>query len=230
MGKTYAAAQLTLIAAAGKDAEHGLPGIDPSSRRLDREDLGSLQLTILPRIVGLEAVYKSVCAARAWTFQKGFFSRRRLIFTDQQAFFVCNSMCGAEIRHSPRIGLAIHTVPYTHVPPWLCQTGSRFHHPMVRAMSYLEQYSTRDLSYETGAFDAIVGALNVLNGESVYHIWGCPLWRPGRALQQTPLQTRQGTISERRQLARQEGSFALLWRHEAPAVRGQGFLSWSPIG
>ncbi|KAK8063170.1 hypothetical protein PG996_007822 [Apiospora saccharicola] len=83
MHRIYSGASVTIIAAAGNDAEHGLPGV--SVRRPDQISLqfDYLHLTqILPYdetdIVG------STWNTRAWTYQESYFSTRRLIFTEKQ--------------------------------------------------------------------------------------------------------------------------------------------------
>lgn len=236
MGTIYAAAQLTLIAAAGTDADHGLPGVDRESRQLKQEKVGAVHLTALPCIEGLLAIEKSWWAARAWTFQEGFFARRRLVFTEHQVFYICNRICEYEIKQKPSDAPIARLRLNRQVPPWLFRASLREDEdPMMRAMQYLEQYSTRYLSYDADALNAIVGALNTLSSESVYHLWGVPLRSPSAESGQTTvrLQTRQNTEAERRRMSRldaRNGDFALLWRLKYRGSRRQGFPSWSPVG
>lgn len=179
MGMIYAAAELTIIAAAGNDASYGLPGVIRESRNLTREYLEAMQLMVVPPVRGLEDIGRSTWAARAWTFQEGFFPRRRLVFTDHQVHFICNTACESEIKQGSIPGLASRPQSYSKVPQWLSPKILRTDQDlMMRAMIYLEQYSGRRLSYDEDALDAIVGALNVLNSESVYHLWAVPIWQP----------------------------------------------------
>ena len=101
MNEIYANAQITLIAAAGSDAEYGLPGVGPRPRDLQSkhqvEDISLIQ--VFPH--SSHAVKSSKWATRGWTYQEGFLSPRRLLFTDQQVTYLCNQMCCAESVKQP---------------------------------------------------------------------------------------------------------------------------------
>ncbi|KAK1775141.1 heterokaryon incompatibility protein-domain-containing protein, partial [Copromyces sp. CBS 386.78] len=87
MGKIYSLSDLTIIAAAGEDAEYGLPGVSPPLRT------PQLWTTIPHGILQLHVpeVGNSVWASRGWTYQEALLSRRRLVFTDRNVFFQCQS-------------------------------------------------------------------------------------------------------------------------------------------
>ncbi|KAI5456761.1 heterokaryon incompatibility protein-domain-containing protein [Mariannaea sp. PMI_226] len=70
MDLIYNNAELTIIAAAGKNAEYGLPGVSP--RRVVQP----------PARIGKHFLV-------GWTYQEGLHSRRRLVFTYQQVYFEC---------------------------------------------------------------------------------------------------------------------------------------------
>jgi hypothetical protein len=91
MDKVYAGADLTLIAAAGSDPHHGLPGISTTVRRnVDRRTIaGDGVLVHYPSLS--KEFRNSVWASRGWTYQELLLSRRRLIFSDSQMFFHCCS-------------------------------------------------------------------------------------------------------------------------------------------
>jgi hypothetical protein len=79
----YANAQFTIIAADGDDATYGLRGI----RGISQPRISPCGLFTLSK--GCKVVWNpgntlatSVWDRRGWTFQKGLFSRRRLIFGD----------------------------------------------------------------------------------------------------------------------------------------------------
>ena len=96
MGSIYAAAQLTIIDAVGVDPHQGLWGIS-MYRRQTAEAAGRVQLVPLPqRWVTDRDIRDSAWASRAWTFQEGFFSKRRLVFTRRQAVFICNTETNCE--------------------------------------------------------------------------------------------------------------------------------------
>lgn len=74
----------------------------------------------------------------------------------------------------------------------------------------LSGYAGRQLTFESDALAAIVGALNAhKTRKSCAHIWGVPVSR-----------------------SRSSGStqsIALIWVHDRPCERRRGFPSWSPI-
>jgi hypothetical protein len=184
MGAIYAGAQITVVAAAGSDPNFGLPGVLSQGRSVPKaEKVGKVWLKPLPRLVQLAEVSESKWASRAWTFQEFHRSRRRLIFTENQAIFVCNSGMKYEIAFSgiswissskereQDIYWAQQWLPRCTMTRDLQYGGAT---TMDRAAGYLEAYSKRDLSYDTDALDAIAGALEPLQKDNVYHIWGVP--------------------------------------------------------
>lgn len=96
MDTVYQLATVTLIAACGEDASFGLPGISSTPRykqpaiKINGRTWVSAQITLEERVIG------SKWWSRAWTYQEGFFSRRRLFFTETEIFFECNTICTQE--------------------------------------------------------------------------------------------------------------------------------------
>lgn len=93
MGKIYSLSKFTIIAAAGENADHGLPGVSPSPLSVPQ-----IKTTITHGNLRQDFVYfkpptsvneHSVWASRGWTFQEALLSRRRLVFTDRNVFFQC---------------------------------------------------------------------------------------------------------------------------------------------
>jgi hypothetical protein len=83
----------------------------------------------------------------------------------------------------------------------------------------LAQYTKRDLTYDSDALNAIVGALNTLNdGRSpVHHIWGLPFGPKMEPPFAKHFATRRVNIG-------------IFWVHFSPCHRRVGFPSWSPLG
>jgi hypothetical protein len=88
MPAIYAGAYLTIVAADGTDANHGLRGLRHQPRNVDR-----IQLS-LPNTALMEYLHRSADARaspwahRAWTFQEALFSRRLLLF-DGLVSWIC---------------------------------------------------------------------------------------------------------------------------------------------
>ncbi|KAK2613145.1 hypothetical protein N8I77_000072 [Diaporthe amygdali] len=78
----YGNAVLTLIAAAGKNSDYGLPGVG-SRERAEQNSLSIGNKLYIRTFPHASQTFKaSKWATRGWTFQEGLLSKRRLIFTD----------------------------------------------------------------------------------------------------------------------------------------------------
>ncbi|KAF2825083.1 HET-domain-containing protein [Ophiobolus disseminans] len=202
MANIYSAAQLTIIAAAGDNPDHGLPGV----RRQPADDvyqthMRSVQLQRYPAPFQLEKLQRSTWASRAWTYQECYFSRRRLIFTDDKVAYICNG--------SPQT---------LWIKGWFQNDG--FHgegehrkaNDLLSVMNMLCAYTGRHLTYEMDALAAIVGGLSTFRSRSIQHIWGVPWYDFGLSLSEN-----------------ERGEIALLWSHHRPCTRRTAFPSWSPV-
>ncbi|KAI0476759.1 heterokaryon incompatibility protein-domain-containing protein [Xylaria cf. heliscus] len=99
MDHIYENATLTIVAMAGNDDTYGLPGIgtepvvlrnEPSQAILAGHTLVSLNPDILT------SVRESEWSTRAWTFQETLLSRRCLLFTPDQVYFICRTTYWSE--------------------------------------------------------------------------------------------------------------------------------------
>jgi hypothetical protein len=225
MGQIYAAAALTIIAAIGHDPSHGLPGISKSSRAVRSAVSGSSHLTVIPAHMDFDQVLHSPWSKRGWTLQESLLSTRRLILTDRQAIFVCNTQTCYEAESD-----AQRRDVFAHVgwrPP---QDIMNKQSPVNTAMFYLQEYSRRTLTYDTDALNAIVGALNTLREKSVSHIWGLPFEHAN--VYQYGGQAPMGCTAQISCQADHGYRFLLGWCHfgPSPVRRRSAFPSWSPIG
>ncbi|OAL46450.1 HET-domain-containing protein [Pyrenochaeta sp. DS3sAY3a] len=97
MTSIYEGAEFTIIATAGEDAHHGLPGVG-STPRIPQPKIrlksGNTLLSLLrdPRQDILESKYYT----RGWTYQESVLSNRRIVFTDSQVYWECNCMATHE--------------------------------------------------------------------------------------------------------------------------------------
>ena len=95
MDRIYKAAQFTIINASGENANSGLEGLQPNSRklRLARANIDGVELIEQPKLVRLN---KSSWAQRAWTYQEYIFSPRKFIFADGCVFYQCGHGISSE--------------------------------------------------------------------------------------------------------------------------------------
>lgn len=88
MGLIYGQAEVTIIAAAGRNPEHGLPGV--TTARAENTLFEFEQHRLRPLWQSSESlVSQSAWMTRAWTYQEFILSRRRLFFTGQHVFLEC---------------------------------------------------------------------------------------------------------------------------------------------
>lgn len=93
MDQIYHNAEITVVAAAGQDAEHGLPGV--SVARTERQivaTVGGITVSnMLEAAAG--AIPFSRWNTRGWTYQERLLSRRLLTFTETQVYYHCDQRC-----------------------------------------------------------------------------------------------------------------------------------------
>lgn len=92
----YSHADLTILVAAGDDCHYGIPGVGKTQRQVQKwVTLNSVNLYPFGCPVKYE-IWNSKWWTRAWTFQEALLSHRRLVFTDSQMFFECNTTASME--------------------------------------------------------------------------------------------------------------------------------------
>lgn len=204
MDDIYAQAQVTLIAAAGPNPTYGLPGISTRPRTLEHSvRIGNTKLVQL-MLPGPDFPH-SPWWKRSWTYQEGVLSKRKLVFTDHQVYYVCNGMRAAEIMHlhDPTLSTPLDASSFTSASSFsemLWQFTTRSY------VSYLSDISRRALSHPSDALNTCLGILKATN---TTHIWGVPA---------------------EIQAAKWNHTIALHWRHDGSATRRLGFPSWSWAG
>ncbi|KAJ3958348.1 hypothetical protein N0V92_005076 [Colletotrichum tropicale] len=192
MDLIYSNAEATIVAAAGPDETYGLPGVGSTKRF--KQDIVHVAGAAIINMGPHPAVYveeESRWWKRGWTFQEGLLSRRRIIFTETQAFFECNtaswieSLGGIELvkdRQSLNWAkwkngtfLLSHFMgqPETQAPTETTKHGgnellenpagdSRIARRLVDFFRLIQQYTTRILTYDSDSLNAAAGMLKVL--------------------------------------------------------------------
>jgi hypothetical protein len=193
MDSVYEGAEVTLIDAAGKNADSGLPGIGSTSRRLQPKiTLGGMTLVSSmkdPRLL----IENSPWYSRGWTYQEGILSRRRLIFTRDQMFWDCRAMIAQESIHIP-LSLS-HTSARDHMGSWMrsgvfdTNRGSQFVAFSVTPSSgtisfdklslHVNAYTGRNLTKDTDSLLAFKGIIKRYDSQEVRFIFGLPVFLSG---------------------------------------------------
>ena len=92
MDRVYSGAVLTFIAAAGDNAESGLPGVGDTPRKAQPGATVQGRHFITTLGCPEQANGASKWATRGWTYQEAMLSTRRLVFLKDQTYFECKSM------------------------------------------------------------------------------------------------------------------------------------------
>jgi hypothetical protein len=207
MGKIYANSALTIIDAAGDHPEFGLPGVSTTSR--DEQlaiRLGQSLWVGVERLNAFSAIFNSKWETRAWTYQEGLLSRRRLVFTRHQVYFQCVEMHCSECLSMPNFAPAGHfEAGYFPIEP------SKFVDQNIFTTT-VDRFAQRDLSYDGDALDAIRGVLETFRNlhPPVSHLYGLPLMHLESSIE--PL------------------VHALIWETDSLYKRRREFPSWTWAG
>ena len=193
MASIYANAYFTIVAADGKDLNHGLRGIGGNAKPRNvncgiiRFHDGQEMIAHRRKPVDLE---DTVWGSRGWTYQEGLFSRRVLIFNGLVSWIcrrsvwqenVCSPTEDAKyaLKHRPRswtLGLAAQIPRWPDLKRWADLVG---------------QFNQRKLTFDKDVVDAFLGAISAFNCRfSSGILWGIPemffdyciLWKPTTAL------------------------------------------------
>ncbi|KAI1263771.1 heterokaryon incompatibility protein-domain-containing protein [Xylariaceae sp. FL1019] len=191
MDSVYQNATLTLVAAAGFDESYGLPGLsrtrEAQQTLFDCEDFSLTSILPLPH----DSITQSRWASRGWTYQEAILSRRRLVFTDTQLYFQCNSLSccesfdvsqGDKVRMSGSNSLsfaqpslfALKQLPSASTSIKAARLSNFFTY-----VNCTEEYSRRALSYDHNSLTAFSGIIRMLESFTAYpvrHIWGIPFF------------------------------------------------------
>ena len=183
----YRNAQLTIIAAAGSDPEYGLPGVGERLRpRYISESIAGRLLHVVPPDPN-QRLKESTWMTRAWVYQEAIFSRRRLIFTDEQVYFDCDSMsCRESIDTNPELLQSkrrAHNFITQSVFPVLNQSFTDSYNASARTRdhirSHIQNYSGRQLTYDSDILNGMLGIFrayeSALTDVEFKQYWGLPL-------------------------------------------------------
>ncbi|KAI8651984.1 HET domain-containing protein [Fusarium sp. Ph1] len=235
MDLIYNHAELTIIAAAGQNANHGLPGVSPRqvgqpSAKIGRHFLVSSMGD--PRL----AIEQSAWNQRGWTYQEGLLSRRRVVFTPNQVYFECYGMyCFEALNFSLS---ALHVQDSSRFKASFCDGVNLGMFPRQlgrtewEVMQRITQYSAKSLSDPSDILNGVSGVLRALkqSPHKIRHCKGVPfLPRPPRP---------SGIEQKRAQEAYDAYKWSptvgfcagLCWIVTKTLKRRNGFPSWSWTG
>ncbi|POS79334.1 hypothetical protein DHEL01_v202276 [Diaporthe helianthi] len=196
MDKVYSESSLTIIASAAEQPNQGLAGVGIPRDRMPHS-LKSCGIGLIQLFSNIsDEVESSHWNTRGWTYQEGFLSNRRLVFTESQCYFQCGELWCTEGLNVPldilsRFNKSDH-MKLPRVFPWVAdrqlagdpRSQGREKQSEEYFIDRLREYMKRELSHDTDALDAFAGVLNYL--ETTFatefllgNIWGLPIWSSG---------------------------------------------------
>ncbi|KAF1998537.1 HET-domain-containing protein [Amniculicola lignicola CBS 123094] len=234
MDAIYKHAVVTIIAASGTDEDYGLPGV--STRLRSPTSSVTVRQQTLSAIRGAPDLWSDKCkwASRAWTYQEGLLSTRRLVFTDDQVYFECQGLYCTEMLDIP---LNIWKQMHHHQQPYLHSLYREAPHmgkfPLDGCgvdpwdiCNRISEYSKRSLSHQTDILKGMLGIFGAFERgkNSMRHLCGIPFPKMAKS---SPNQSTFETGSKRTMPTFSE---SLRWTLGAPSERREGFPSWSWTG
>ena len=209
MAAIYAKANITIVAADGDDAAHGLRGIRevsfPVVRNVKQHIIPFSSHHFVGRIFPLESERDdedtmNTYYSRAWTFQEFFFSKRRLIFEKGSVFWDCSSTTWFEdVDHSDRT-CSPRNVKFENQQRLL----SRSVPCLLTLIEIVSRFNSMNLTYDEDCLDAIAGVAGVLsrNFEDGF-LCGLPemffdvamLWQPSGNMERRQQKRLDGSLS-----------------------------------
>jgi hypothetical protein len=188
MDRIYEEAFLTIIAAAGKDANAGLPGVsNPRDVHQRIISIGNISIANLIPSLGA-SIASSFWESRGWTFQESLLSHKKLIFTPDQTYYHCEHGECSEDTHDN-----IHKIMEIAASaiPLRLNIENQSNWKIYR--NVVAEYCKRYLSYESDILNAFAGIAGYMS-EAVFAgaplIMGIPscslevglLWHPAEKL------------------------------------------------
>lgn len=221
MDQIYANASITIIAAANGDADMGL--CEDSMPRKPQQTIDIQDVSLLELPLGHQDLTSSKWATRGWTYQEGYLSTRRLIFTNTQILFLCNGMYAAEslqrLLNAPCYSQS--TRDFRHLIPDVGSSKDIFSINLdLFSIQYLrtqaEEYSKRELTRSDDSLNAFLGVLGYC--------------AKGTAAFTSPVLRLPWGLVANKHAEKNNFYLHFFWNHANPATRRGDFPSWSWTG
>jgi hypothetical protein len=162
MAAIYASAELTIVDAAGENANHGLRGIGGPAQERTIE-APTRYMNSQESRDGYP--WESKWASRGWTFQESLFSRRLLIFHGLVSWVCGRCVWLEEEPDSPQIDRTGGELPerdHLGVPMGMMSILPELPN-LGRWGNIVETFSTRSLTYEEDSVNAFAGATEIMS-------------------------------------------------------------------
>ena len=233
MDAIYRDSVVTIIAAAGEDATYGLPGVGKPRRGGNSHAQVGKHFFASSLNDPRHLIEDSIWRKRAWTYQEGILSRRRLVFTDEQVYFECYGMRCCETLDLPLRDMHRKSQQFFKMPFCEGDNIGMFPRDVGRSsweiLQRIYEYSQKILSNPTDILNGILGILRAFEEGSfkVRHCFGVPILPQIR-------DSASGRLIDWKVSGGLEPVaglfFGLCWQLRVPSRRRPGFPSWSWVG
>ncbi|KAK8124363.1 uncharacterized protein PG998_000122 [Apiospora kogelbergensis] len=182
MGLIYNCSVLTIVAAAGEDPDYGLPGVSERVRQPQISDgIKGHTVVAFPEDPSSQ-IRNTIWSTRAWTYQEGLLSRRRLVFMDQQTYFECNTASCEECMPFPQdfAPRSRDKQPEEQLQPVFqgLNRPSQTADEAILVLDAITVYSSRALTFDSDYLNAMQGIFHALSAQDKYptaNLAGVPL-------------------------------------------------------
>ncbi|KAL6352580.1 hypothetical protein LRP88_13045 [Fusarium phalaenopsidis] len=178
MDLVYSRALFTIIAACGEDSESGLSGLPGRERDIFKRSVRlSPEGFHLAPTAGLfvnAPLERSTWNTRGWTFQERILSRRVMVFTPFQVFWICEDAMWDEevILELPKPRVRVFSLAFGCNDEW-DDGDPKFSREALS--TYILQFSIREFTFSADVLPAFLGVVRRyehLNNETMH--WGLP--------------------------------------------------------
>jgi hypothetical protein len=219
MSLIYQKSVMTIVAAAGKDPQYGLPGVGNRHRTSQPLKQVGDHLLISSFFDPAQNIERSQWRTRGWTFQEALLSRRRLAFTNEQLYYECQSMHCAEIIDSDIRSLhrdGTYNIEGGGMGLW--PSSLHLISNVSEVWDCIAIYSGKTFSHQGDILNGILGILGSFerNNKAFQHYWGMPIMPQHVTRHLKPTVT--------------DFMFGLCWIPAQTTSRRADFPSWSWTG
>jgi len=186
MGMIYRCAHATIVAASGRNASTGIPGIYPHSREPPMSSVGQvdgMKLMVSTRHLAV-SILDSPWETRAWTFQEKIFSKRMIVFMSDQVHFKCNRALWREDCIFESDSHCLSLSKESHMERILealqKERGDGNIDSQLSLLAFttynqvVQEYTLRKLTFEKDILNALSGIQTVLSPLLNGFLWGIP--------------------------------------------------------
>ncbi|KAJ3538980.1 hypothetical protein NM208_g5667 [Fusarium decemcellulare] len=160
MDEIYGRALVTIVALAGSNVNYPLPGVMTGSRALSHSPVQLRSLTLVPEPPSLaRAVESSTWNTRGWTLQEEVLAKKRLYFSDSQAYWQCSDSYQSEGGGGETNAVTLSSRSTNELEQ---EVGDDPRQRFNVYRSLAMQYAGRTLTYPSDSLNAFVGILSAL--------------------------------------------------------------------